>query len=176
MSGSNCCFLTCIQVLQEAGKVVWKVSFHSNPKEGQCQRMFKLQHNCTHLTCLARSCPKSFKLGFSRTWTENIQMFKLSLEKAEEPEIKSSTSVGSQKKQTNSRKISTSASLNMLKPLTVWITTHCGNFFMRWDCQTTLPASWETCMQVEKQQLVRTWYGPMDWFKIGKGVHQGCIL
>ena len=41
----------------------------------------------------------------------------------------------------------------MLKPLTVWITTNCGKFFKRWKYQTTLPASWETCIQVKKQQL-----------------------
>ena len=50
-------------------------------------------------------------------------MYKLDLEKAEEPEIKLTTSVGSQKKKENSRMISTSASLNMLKPLTMWLTT-----------------------------------------------------
>ena len=48
----------------------------------------------------------------------------LDLEKAEEPEIKLPTSVGSSKKQESSRKTSTSASLTMLKPLTVWITTN----------------------------------------------------
>ena len=47
----------------------------------------------------------------------------------------------------------TSASLTMLKSLTVWITTNCGKFWKRWDYQTTLPASWEICMQVKKQQL-----------------------
>ena len=57
------------------------------------------------------------------------------------------------KKQENSRETSTFASLTMLKPLTVWITTNCGKFFKRWEYQTTLPASWETCMQVKKQQL-----------------------
>ena len=51
-------------------------------------------------------------------------MFKLDLEKAEEPEIKLPTSVGSYKKQENSRKTSTSASLTTPKPLTVWITTN----------------------------------------------------
>ena len=61
--------------------------------------------------------------------------------KAEEPEIKLPTSVGYQKKQENSRKTSTSASLTTLKPLTLWITTNCGKFFKRWECQTTLPAS-----------------------------------
>ena len=41
----------------------------------------------------------------------------------------------------------------MPKPLTVWITTNCGKFFKRWEYQTTWPASWETYMQVKKQQL-----------------------
>ena len=68
-------------------------------------------------------------------------MFKLDLKKAEEPEMKLSTSVGSQKKQENFRKTSTSASLTTLKPLTVWITTNCGKFLKRWEYQTNLPAS-----------------------------------
>ena len=53
---------------------------------------------------------------------QELPIFKLDLEKAEEPEIKVSTSTGASKKQDNSRKISISASLTMLKPLTVWIT------------------------------------------------------
>ena len=60
--------------------------------------------------------------------TVNFQMFKLDLEKAEEPEIKLPTSTGSSKKQENSRKISISALLTMPKPLTVWITINCGKF------------------------------------------------
>ena len=80
-------------------------------------------------------------------------MFKLDLEKVEEPEIKQLAFVGLQKKQESSRKISTSASLTTLKPLTVWITTNCGKFLKRQEYQTTLPASCETCMQVGKQQL-----------------------
>ena len=59
----------------------------------------------------------------------NFQMFKLVLEKAEEPEIKLPTSLGSWKKQESSRKTSTSALLTMPKLLTVWITTNCGKFF-----------------------------------------------
>ena len=80
-------------------------------------------------------------------------MFKLDLEKADKPEIKLPTSVGSLKKQETSRKKSTSASLTMLKPLTVWITSNYGKYFNSWEYQTTWPASWETCMQVKKQQL-----------------------
>ena len=45
------------------------------------------------------------------------------------------------------------ALLTMPKPLTVWITINCGKFWKRWEYQTTLPASWEICMQVKKQQL-----------------------
>ena len=86
-------------------------------------------------------------------WTMIFQMFKLVLEKAEEPEIKLPTSPGSLKKQESSRKTSTSVLLTMPKSLTVWITINCGKFWKRWEYQTTWPASWETCMQVRKQQL-----------------------
>ena len=55
-------------------------------------------------------------------------MFKLGLENAEDLQIKLPTSVGTQKKQENSRKTSTSASLTTQKPLTVWITINCGKF------------------------------------------------
>ena len=61
-------------------------------------------------------------------------MFKLDLEKAEEPEIKLPTSVGSSRKQKSPEKyLSTSALLIMPKPLTVWITANCGKFFKRWE-------------------------------------------
>ena len=86
-------------------------------------------------------------------WTVNFQMFKLVLEKAEEPEIKLPTSAGPSKKQESSRKTSISALLTIPKPLTVWITINCGKFLKRWAYQTTWPASWETCIQVRKQQL-----------------------
>ena len=74
-------------------------------------------------------------------------MFKLVLEKAEEPEIKLPTSIESSK-QESSRKTSTSALLTMPKPSIVWITIISDR-----DGNTTWPASRETCMQVRKQQL-----------------------
>ena len=83
----------------------------------------------------------------------NFQMFKLVLEKAEEPEIKLPTSVGLSKKQESSKKTSISAFLTMPKPLTVWITTNWGKFWKKREYQTTSPATWEICMQVRKQQL-----------------------
>ena len=86
-------------------------------------------------------------------WSVNFQMFKVDLEKAEEPEIKLPTSLGSCKKQESARKTSISALLTMPKPLTVWITTNYGKFFKRLEYQTTLPASWEICRQVKREQL-----------------------
>ena len=79
-------------------------------------------------------------------------MFKLDLEKAEEPEIKLPTSAGSSKKQESSRKTSIFALLTMPKPLTGSQQT--GKFFKRWEYLTTWPASWEIGMEVKKQQLV----------------------
>ena len=64
--------------------------------------------------------------------TVNFQMFKLVLEKAEEPEIKLPKSVGSSKKQKSSEKISTSALLTIPKPLTERIKTNCEKFLKRW--------------------------------------------
>ena len=79
-------------------------------------------------------------------------MFKLILEKAEEPEIKLPISTDHQKSKIVPEK-HLSALLTMPKPLTVWITINCGKFWKRWEYQTTWPASWETCIQVRKQQL-----------------------
>ena len=78
-------------------------------------------------------------------------MFKLDLEKAEEPDINWPISVGSQKKQEGSRKTSISASLTRLKPLCGSQQT--GKFLKRWAYQSTLPASWEICMEIKKQEL-----------------------
>ena len=82
----------------------------------------------------------------------NFQMFKLVLEKAEEPEIKLPTSIGSLKQQENPRKIIYFCFIDYAKAC-VWITIKCGKFWKRWEYQTTWPASWEICMQVRKQQL-----------------------
>ena len=78
-------------------------------------------------------------------------MFKLVLEKAEEPEIKLPTSAGLRKKQECSRKTCISTLLTMQKPLCRSQET--GKFLKRYEYQTILPAFWETCMQVKKQQL-----------------------
>ena len=117
------------------------------PKNAQTTAQLHSSH------MLVKWCSNSSKPGFSSMWTMNSLMFKLVLEKAEEPEIKLPTPTGSLKKQESSRRTSISALLTIPKPLTVWITINCGKFWKRWEYQTTCPASWEACTQVGKQQL-----------------------
>ena len=93
-------------------------------------------------------------------------MFKLDLEKAEEPEIKLPTPTGSERKKKNSRR--TSASLTTLKLLTAWIKT---NWII---IQEMGIPDHHICllrnMYAGQKPTVRTGHGTMDWFKIGKGV------
>ena len=149
----NCC----IQYVSKFGKLRCghrtgksQFSFHSQrkatPKNAQTTITALISHT-------SKVMLKILQAGFNSMWNVNFQMFKLDLEKAEEPEIKLSTSTASSKKWKSSRKTSTSALLTMPKPLNVWITTNCWKFFKRWEYQRTWPASWETCMQVKKQQL-----------------------
>ena len=80
-------------------------------------------------------------------------MFKLDLEKGRGIGDQIANICWTTEKARQFQKNSTSAVLITPKPLTVWITTNCGKFFKRWEFQTTLSASWETCIQVKKQQL-----------------------
>ena len=104
----------------------------------------------------------------------NFQMFKLDLEKSEEPEIKLPISTGSWKKQESSRKASTSALLTTPKPLTVWITTN-------WKIlkETGIPDHL-TCLlrnlYAGQEATITTGHETTDWFQTGKGVCQGGIL
>ena len=125
------------------------------------------------LHILARLCSKSFKPGFSSTWIDSFQMYKLDLEEAEEPEIKLPTFIRSWGRQRCSRKTSTSASLTMLKPLTVWITTN-------WKILKEVGiADHLTCLlrnlYASQEASFTIRLGTNDWFQIGKGVPQGCI-
>ena len=102
-------------------------------------------------------------------------MFKLDLEKSEEPEIKLPTSVRSLKKQESSRKTSTSALLTMPKP------SDCEDHNKLWKVlkEMGIPEHL-TCLlrnlYAGQEAAVRTEHETTDWFQIGKGVHQGCIL
>ena len=72
------------------------------------------------------------------------------------------------------RETSIFASLTLLKPLTVWITLKCEKFLNSWEYQTTLPALRN--LYAGQEATVRTEYGTMDWFQIGKRARQRCIL
>ena len=133
----------CTQYASKFGKLssahrTWKMSVlipipkKDNAKE--CSNYRTIAH-------MQAKCSKFSKSGFNSTWIENFQMVKLDLEKAEKPEIKLPTSAGSQKKQESARKTSTSVSLTMPKPLTVWITINCGKFLKRWPLDLPLEKS-----------------------------------
>ena len=104
----------------------------------------------------------------------NFQMFKLNLEKAEEPEIKLPKSTGSWKKQESSRKTSPSA---LLTAKAFDYVDH--NKLWKILQEMGIPGHM-TCLlrnlYAGQEATVRTGHGKTDWFQIGKGVHQGCIL
>ena len=131
-----------------SGHRTGKGQFHSNPKERLSQRMFKLMHNCTYLICQQSSAQNS---PSQVSTVREPRMFKLGLEKAEEPEINCQYLLDHQKGEFQKKK-STFALLTTLK---AWLcgSQQTGKFLKRLEYQTTWPASWEICMQVKKQQL-----------------------
>ena len=128
-----------------------KFSFHSNPKERQCRRMFKLQHNYTHFNA-------------SKVMLKILQARLQQYVNWELPDVQAGFRKGRRTRdqianirwiigKESSRKNMYFCFIDYSKPLIVWITTNCGKFFKRWEYQITLPASWDICMQVRKQQL-----------------------
>ena len=154
-----------------------KVSFHSNPKERQCQEC------STYQTIALISHSSKVMLKILQARLQQYVNWEL-------PDVQARFRKGRRtrdqianihwiiEKAREFQKTSLSALLTMQKPLTVWITTNCGKFLKRWEYQITLPAYWEICMQVKKQQLepnMEQWTGS----KLGmeyKEVCQGCIL
>ena len=123
---------------------------------------------------LVRLCSKSFKWDFSSMWTENFQVFKLGLEKAEEPDIKLPASAGSGKKQESSNKTSV-CFIDYTK------ISDCVDHNKLWKIlqEMGIPDHL-TCLlrnlHASQEETVRTGHGTTDWFQVGKGVRQGCIL
>ena len=128
-----------------------KVSFHSNPKGRPCQRMFKLLHNCTHLTCYK---------GMLKIFQARLQQYV----NWERPDVQDGFRKGRgtrdqianicwiTEKAREFQKNIYFCLIDYTKAF-VWIPTDCGKFLQRWEYQATLPASWETCKQVKKQEL-----------------------
>ena len=120
---------------------------------------------------LVKLCSKSLKLGFSSTWIKNFHTYKLGLGKVEEPKIKLQHLLDQRESKEIPEKTSTSVTLTMVKPLTVWITTD-------WKALKEMGIlDYITCLLrnlcAGQEGTIRTLYGTTDWFKIGKGVRQG---
>ena len=124
-----------------------KVSFHFNPKE--CSNY----HTIALISYTSKVMLKILQARLQQYVNRERPHVQAGFRKGRGTRDQLPTSARSSKKQESSRKTSISALLTMPKPLTVWVTTNCGKFFKRWEYQTTWPASWETCVQVRKQQL-----------------------
>ena len=139
-----------VKVLHSICQQIWKTQqwpqyckrsvFIPVPKKGNAKECSNY-HTVVLISHASKLMLKILQARLQQYMNHELPDVQMDLEKAEEPEIKLPTSVGSSKKRKHSRKTSTSASLTMPEPLTVWITTTCGKFVKRWKYQTTLPAS-----------------------------------
>ena len=118
------------------------VSFHSNPKERRCQRMLKLPHNCTQLTHTSKVMLQILQARLQQYVKQELPDAQAGFRKGRETQISNCKHLldhGKSKK--IPKKNINSASLTLLKPLTVWTTTNCGKFLKIWEYQTILSAS-----------------------------------
>ena len=135
------------------------------PKNAQSTAQLHSSH------MLPKYCLKFSKPGFNNMWTMNFHMFRIDLQKPEEPEIKSSTFAGSSKKRVPEKYL---LFLYWLcQSLWLYVTTNCGKFWKRWN---TIPPDLPPEKSVSRSGSKRTGHGTSGWFQIGKGVHQGWIL
>ena len=169
-----------VKVLHSICQQIWKtqqwpqnykrsVSFHSNPKEGQCQRIFKLPHNCTHLTGqqsnVENSPSEASTVRESRTSDVQIGFTK---GKGTRDQIAN----GSQKKQEFQKNF---CFIDYAKAI------DCVDHNKLWKIlkEMGMPNHLICLLRnlyAGQEATVRTRHGTTDWFQMGKGVHQGCIL
>ena len=125
-----------VKVLHSICQQIWKtqqwsqlekVSFHSNPKERQCQRMLRLPHNCTHLHA-SKVMLKILQARLQKYVNRELPDVQAGFRKGRGTRDQIANIRWIMEKQESSRKTSISALLTMLKPLTVWITINCGKF------------------------------------------------
>ena len=118
-----------------------QVSFHSNPKERQCQKVFKLPHNSIHLHA-RKLMFKILQAVFQYYINQELPNVRAGFTNGRGTRNQIANICWIIKKcKRIPRKTSTSDLLTMPKPLTIRITINCGKFFKRWEYQTTLPAS-----------------------------------
>ena len=145
-----------------------KVSFHSSPTERQCQRMLGL---ISHASIVILKIPQARLHQYVNHEFPDVQA---GFRKGEEPEIILPTSTGSLKKQESSRKTSISALLTMPNPLTLWITINWK--ILKWMGIPDHLICLLRNLYAGQEATVRTGHGTTDWFQIGKGACQCCIL
>ena len=117
-----------------------KVSFHSNPKERQCQRIFK-QHTIALISHASKVMLKIPQGRLQQYMNRELPDVQAGFRQGRRTRDQISNICWIIEKAREFQKKSTSALLTMPKSLTVWITTNCGKFLKRWKYQTTLPAS-----------------------------------
>ena len=137
-----------IHGILQARVLEWVAIAFSESKEGQCQRMFK-NRTTAFISHASKVMLKILQVRLQQYVNQEIPDVQAGFRKGRGTRVsKLLTPVGSLRKKGNFRKTYTCASLTMLKSLTVWITTNCGKFLKRWEYQTTLPVSWETCIRL----------------------------
>ena len=153
-----------------------KVGFHSSPKERRCQRMFKLSNISFHM--LARLVSKYYMSGFHSTWTKNFQVYKLGLEKTEEPKIKLPMFIDKHRDH-RENKITPEEYLLLLHwlCLSLWLVDH----NKQWKILKEMGVPDHlTCLlrnlYAGQKATVRTLHRTTDCFKIGRGVQQVCMF
>ena len=151
-----------------------KVSFHSNPKEGECQRMLKLLHSFTHLTCQQNNAQNSPSQVSIVMWTLNFHMFKLDLEKAEEQRSNCQHPLDHRK----SKRIPEKHLL-----LLYWLPKAfaCVDHNKLWKIlkEMGIPDHLTFLLRnlyAGQEATVKTVHGTTDWFQIRKVARQGYIL
>ena len=160
--------------LPHCRQTLYCLSHQGSPEKGSAKEC----SNCHTIALISHASKVMLKILQARLQqyvNHELQMFKLDLEKPEDPEIKLSTSVGSSEKQESFRKTSTSALLTTPKPLTGWITTNYGKVLKEMRIPSHLTCLLRNLYEGQ-EAAVRTGRGTTDWLEIGKGVHQGCIL
>ena len=128
-----------------------KVSFHSNPKERQCQRMLKLLHNC-FISHASKLMFKILQARLQQYVNHELPDVQAGFKKGRETRDQIANICWISKKAREFKKNIYFCFIDYAKTF-AWITINCGKFWKRWEYQTTWPASWETYMRVRKQQL-----------------------
>ena len=149
----------CTQYASKFGKLssghrTGKGQFLFKSQEGQCQRMLKLLHTAL-ISHASKEMLKILQAKLQQCMNRELPDIQTGFRKGRgtRDQISSICWIIKKARQFQENIYFCFIDYTKLKPLTVWITTNCGKYLKRWDYQATWPASWETCMQVKKQQL-----------------------